>query len=103
MAKVSVCKAADLADGDMKQVEVDGVGKLAVYRVGDDYFATDDGCTHSKGSLAEEGYLEGHRVTCTWHEGAFDVRTGQPLALPCTQPLKTYPVEVQDGAVLVSV
>jgi nitrite reductase/ring-hydroxylating ferredoxin subunit len=35
------------------------------------------------------------------HFGAFDVRTGEPVHAPCSIPLRTYKVIVQDGKILV--
>lgn len=96
---VPVCASADVEDGEIFQVSVDGVGTLAIYRVGDDFFASDDVCTHGKASLSEDGYLEGHIVTCSWHDGKFDIRSGAPCALPCNKALKIYTV-VARGAEL---
>lgn len=85
----------------MLQVAVPGYPPLAVYRVNEaEFYCTDDTCTHGAASLADEGILEGYIVECSWHEGKFDVRTGQPCALPCTVPLKTYPVIVEGDEVV---
>lgn len=100
---VKACQLSDLEDGEIFQADVDGVGKLAVYKIGDAVFASDDTCTHGQASLAEDGYIEEFNVICSWHDGAFDVRTGQPTALPCMVALKTYEVVVQDDDVMVSI
>ena len=100
---VKICPADEIEDGEMRQAEVEGIGKIAIYRVGDRYFATSDVCTHGQASLSEDGYLEEFVITCSWHDGAFDIRTGEPCALPCTVPLQTYPVALIDGDVHVEV
>jgi nitrite reductase/ring-hydroxylating ferredoxin subunit len=74
---------------------------IAVFRVGDEYFCTQDACTHAGASLGDEGTLEGHIVECSWHEGRFDVRTGAVCAAPPDCGLKTYPVSVDDGVVYI--
>jgi len=98
---VKACELSDLEEGEIFLAEVDGAGKLAIYKIGDAVFATDDTCTHGQASFAEDGYIEDFTVTCSWHDGAFDVRTGEPTALPCMVPLKTWDVVVQDEDVMI--
>ncbi len=83
------------------QVEIPGHPPFAVYHVEGNYYVTDDTCTHGAASLSEDGELNGFHIECTWHFGVFDVRTGEVVASPCTEPLKTYPVTVKDGAVYI--
>jgi len=80
-----------------------GHAPFAVYHVKDDFYVTEDTCTHGKASLADEGELEGYVVTCTWHDGRFDIRTGAVLAAPCTHPIRSFAVTVADEAVWVDV
>jgi nitrite reductase/ring-hydroxylating ferredoxin subunit len=87
----------------MLQVIYPGQPPFAVYQVEDRYFVTEDTCTHGKASLADEGELEGYVVTCSWHDGRFDIRTGAVVAAPCTQPIKAFPVAVEDGAVWIEI
>jgi p-cumate 2,3-dioxygenase ferredoxin subunit len=53
--------------------------------------------------LSDEGDLEGYIVECSWHAGKFDIRSGQPCSLPCTEPLRTFPVSIADGEVFIEV
>jgi nitrite reductase/ring-hydroxylating ferredoxin subunit len=99
MAKVRVCDAADVEPESHIQVEVPGLGAVAVYHVEDQYYITDDSCTHMQASLGEEGMLEGHVIQCTWHNGKFDIRDGRVLGPPCPAPLKTYRVVLEDDVV----
>ena len=96
---IELCEDWSVEPGSVRRVEVQGRA-LAVYNVGGTFHATDDTCTHGFASLAE-GTLDGHIVTCPWHGGAFDVRTGQPVAAPCTDPLRVHACEVRDGMVRV--
>ena len=73
---------------------------VAVYRVGNDFFATSDYCTHGIASLSE-GELVGDIIECPFHGGSFNCRTGQPVEAPCTVPLQCYAVSVVDDDVLV--
>ncbi|WP_114951585.1 non-heme iron oxygenase ferredoxin subunit [Sphingosinicella terrae] len=100
---VKICGADEIEEEEIRQSEVDGIGKIALYRVGDEIFATADVCTHGQASLSEDGYHEGFIVTCSWHDGQFDIRTGEPCALPCNIPLKTYKVVISDGDVHIEI
>jgi nitrite reductase/ring-hydroxylating ferredoxin subunit len=98
-----VCGVADVEPGAVIPVDVEGLPRLAVYRVGDEFFCTQDMCTHGAASLGDEGDLNGYIIECTWHDGKFDVRTGQACALPCTESLRVFPVTVEGDAVFIDV
>ena len=98
--KVFLVKRSELADSAIRKVAVDGRDPLAVVRDGDDVYVIDDYCSHGMASLAE-GELEGTRIECPWHSGAFDVRTGKPLEKPCTLPIRTYAPIVEGDDVYV--
>jgi p-cumate 2,3-dioxygenase ferredoxin subunit len=103
-SRVRLCAIEDVETGAMLQVSPPGLPPLAVYRVTDDeFYCTQDLCTHGNASLSDEGDLQGYIVECSWHEGKFDIRSGQPCALPCTEALKTFPVVVDGGAVFIDV
>lgn len=101
MALVKLCDLDDLDGEDLVQVEIDGYEPFAVYTIEGQYFVTDDTCTHGKASLADEGELDGFEIECGWHDGRFDVRTGEAIAMPCSQPIKAYPVTVQGDAIFI--
>jgi 3-phenylpropionate/trans-cinnamate dioxygenase ferredoxin subunit len=42
-------------------------------------------------------------VVCPRHGSSFELATGRPISLPAYEPVETYPVEVVDGMVRVSV
>jgi p-cumate 2,3-dioxygenase ferredoxin component len=102
-SRVRLCAVDDVEPGEMLQVNAPGLPALAVYRVEEEFFCTQDLCTHGNASLSDEGDLEGYIVECSWHEGKFDVRTGQPCALPCTEALRTFTVVVAGGEVFIEV
>ena len=98
-SRIDLCATDDVRPGEALKVEA-GDLSLAVFNVDGDFFVTDDACTHGPGSLSE-GYLDGHVIECDFHNGAFDVRTGEVVAPPCMIPLKTYKVVVESGRVLI--
>ena len=97
--RIRLCSKDEVAEGSAIRVE-SGALSLAVYRVADMYYVTDDHCTHGPGSLSE-GYLDGHRIECDFHNGAFDIRTGEVLTPPCMVPVKTYRVVLEGEDVFI--
>jgi p-cumate 2,3-dioxygenase ferredoxin subunit len=84
--------AADLAEGEMRLTHLPCGRPIALYHVEGAFYATDDVCTHGKASLTDEGMLLGHQIHCGWHGGAFDIRSGEAVQLPCLDDIRTYKV-----------
>ena len=99
--QLELCRTDDVAVGTAIKVERDGL-ELAVFNIAGEYFVTDDHCTHGPGSLSE-GYIDGDIVECNFHQGQFNIRTGEVVLPPCFVPVKTYPVMVRDGKVVIEV
>jgi naphthalene 1,2-dioxygenase system ferredoxin subunit len=89
---------ADVPDDDVIGVEVAG-RDIALYKVQGSIFATDNLCTHGHARLCD-GFLEGHEIECPLHQGRFDVRDGRPTCEPVTEALRSYPVRIEGGRVL---
>ena len=98
-AKLELCRVDDVAPGEALKVETAGL-TLAVYNVDGVFYVTDDCCTHGPGSLSE-GFLDGEVIECNFHQGCFNVRTGEVVAPPCIVPIKTYPVSLENGTVYI--
>ncbi len=96
-----VASAGQIEDGCAIEVTI-GNEVIALFRLGDDYYATAGICTHAHARLVE-GYVEGNAIECPFHGGSFDIRTGQALTAPCTRDLPTYPVRVEGDAILVGI
>jgi len=73
---------------------------LAVFNVDGEYYAMDDLCTHGPGSLSE-GYIDGDVIECNFHNGEFNIKTGEVVAPPCMVPMKTYKTVVENGRVII--
>lgn len=95
--KIELCRVEDVSPGHALKIEIAGL-ILAVFNLNGEFYVTDDTCTHGPGSLSE-GCIEGDTVECDFHNGVFNIRTGEVVAPPCMIPLKTYPVIVEDGCV----
>jgi 3-phenylpropionate/trans-cinnamate dioxygenase ferredoxin subunit len=101
--EIAVCKVGDVASGSSIRVEKDG-HRLAVVRIGDDWYAIADRCSHAEASLAEgEVWPDECEIECPKHGSAFSLKTGEPMTLPATQPVPTYTVRVEGDDVLVRV
>jgi nitrite reductase/ring-hydroxylating ferredoxin subunit len=89
-------------------------GKLAVGISGGEPFAVSNRCRHLFASLGDGRVAEDGCLECPWHKARYDVHTGAMVRGPqgAFKPiagvikgtagsiaLKTYPVEVRDGAI----
>jgi nitrite reductase/ring-hydroxylating ferredoxin subunit len=99
--RVKLCSADEVAPGSAIRVETADL-VLAVFNVAGQFYVTDDACTHGPGSLSE-GYIEDDIVECNFHNGQFNIRTGEVVSPPCTVPVKTYPTVVEDDSVYIEV
>src|SRR5262249_56319264 len=99
--KVELCSAGEVAYGTALKGETHGL-TLAVFNVDGEFYVMDDACTHGPGSLSE-GYIEGDVVECNFHNGQFNIRTGEVVLPPCMIPMKTYAAIIEDGKVFIEV
>ncbi|MDO8107496.1 non-heme iron oxygenase ferredoxin subunit [Isoptericola sp. b441] len=106
MSAQEACRLSDLAPGSALRVELPGAAgtvEVAVVRTEEGaVHAVSDVCSHGQVSLSD-GEVEGATVECWLHGSRFDLRTGEPLALPATKPVPVYPVTVDGERVLVDV
>ena len=73
---------------------------VVLFNIGGTYFCVADLCSHDDGPL-EDGKVTGFAVECPRHGAQFDVRDGRALCMPATEPIPTYQVKVEDGAIFV--
>jgi 3-phenylpropionate/trans-cinnamate dioxygenase ferredoxin subunit len=102
---VEVLREEELPPGAVKLVEVEG-HQVALVNVDGSFYAVDNECSHRGGWLGE-GELNPDwsewALECPLHGSIFDVRTGQVLNPPAADAVGTYPVEIEGGAVRISV
>jgi len=92
-----IAEPNEIAPGGRKSVIVDDVPALLI-RVGDDYYCIEDTCTHD-GQAMTDGPIADHEITCPRHGARFDIRTGDALCMPATEPVETFEVEVRDDGI----
>lgn len=94
------CASDDVPDGDLWPATVGDVA-VCVYRVEGNVYATLDQCTHGNARLSD-GFLDGWEVECPFHQGRFDIRTGEATLPPCTEPVRQFSVRENDGVIWIS-
>jgi 3-phenylpropionate/trans-cinnamate dioxygenase ferredoxin component len=99
MERITVANRSDFPkSGDRIVVNVKD-HYVAIFRVGENFYAIEDVCTHDDGPLAE-GELDGTQIECPRHGARFDITTGKTLT-PVTAPrdVRRYEVHFDGDAV----
>jgi 3-phenylpropionate/trans-cinnamate dioxygenase ferredoxin subunit len=99
---IDACATDEIDEEDVMRWDHGG-HTFALYHSPDgDFFCTDGLCSHEQVHLAG-GLVMDHLIECPKHNGQFDYRTGQATRAPACVNLRTYPVKVEGGRVLVRV
>ena len=103
MTEERICSVGDVPPGEARAFALGNLD-IAVVRIGDDWYAIGDVCTHQKISLAEgEIHPDTLEIECWKHGSCFSLVDGQPHALPATKPVPTYTVKIEGDDVFVEV
>ncbi len=94
---VKVARSAELDEGTMQMVQVDGTMILLVRQ--DGLYALQGTCSHEYFEL-DKGFLTAGSVTCALHLSRFDLIDGEALDPPADMPLVVYPVSEEDGDII---
>lgn len=86
---IRVAAAAEVADGRAKAVDAEGV-RVALFRDGDAWYATEEACPHQGASLVDGTFHEG-KIICPLHSWVFDAKTGK-CPRESHEPVEVYPV-----------
>ncbi|MDZ7732127.1 MAG: non-heme iron oxygenase ferredoxin subunit [Acidimicrobiia bacterium] len=98
-----LCAVDDVAPGEARRFAL-GDRKIALVRIGDDFYAIGDVCTHQDISLSEGEIHEDEReIECWKHGSTFSLETGEPQSLPATRPEPVFEVRIDGGDVFVVV
>jgi 3-phenylpropionate/trans-cinnamate dioxygenase ferredoxin component len=94
-----VASVADLEPDTPLPVTVAGKS-LAIYRLGEEFYALDDICPHEF-ALLSAGYIDGDRIECPLHQAQFEIRTGKCMGPPAEADIATYPVNIEGDDIMV--
>ena len=99
--QVRLCSRDEIESGAARRFDVEG-HRICVVRIGDDFYAIGDRCSHADYSLAEgEIYPDEMEIECWKHGSTFSLKTGEPQTLPATKPVPVYEIEVDGDEVMV--
>jgi 3-phenylpropionate/trans-cinnamate dioxygenase ferredoxin component len=96
---VDVAAVDDIPAGEGRRYLIDGQA-IAMFHVGDTFYAIGDTCTHEEYSLSE-GCVCDHTVECLKHGARFDLMTGEVLSLPATASVDSFALGVRDRRIYV--
>lgn len=88
-----VATVSEIPSGGRKSLII-GERAILLLRVGDDFYAVEDICSHD-GQPLTDGPLCGATIECPRHGAKFDVRTGRALCMPAVEPIAAFKVEVR--------
>lgn len=95
---VAVAKVGEVPEEGTLRVML-GHEAVCLYSAGGKIYATQDLCTHGQASLAD-GFIYDENIECPLHQGLFHIPSGRAVGAPCTEDLRTYPVKIENGNVL---
>ena len=94
-----VCRVDEIEDGGARRFDIEG-HRIAVVRIGDEFHAIGDRCSHANYSLSDGVvWADNCVIECPKHFSKFDLLTGLPDVFPATQPVPVYVVNVTEGEV----
>ena len=98
-----LCAVGDVTEAMPVRFDV-GPHRICLVRLGDDFYAIGDTCSHADVSLSEgEVDADTKHIECWKHGSCFSLETGVPDVLPATKPVPVYAVSVEGGDVFVEV
>ena len=100
---IDVCTLNELPPGATRIVEWEDL-EIGLFNCKGEILAIEDRCSHDNGTLAEgEVDQEKCTVECPRHGSLFDLTSGRPKTLPAFQPVRTFPVSIEDDTVKLEV
>lgn len=99
---VTVAQTSAVAPESVIAVRQDGFD-LALYRVGDTFYASDNICPHAYNGRMSRGFLEDGTIECPLHGAVFEIKSGRAIDGPYCADLRTFPVRVVGNEIQVEI
>jgi nitrite reductase/ring-hydroxylating ferredoxin subunit len=96
-----VCSVLEVPPGQMKTFIVNDE-RVLISNLDGEIHAVEGTCTHEEADLGT-GFLLGNEVTCPLHLSRFDLKSGEVLSPPATEPLRVFNLKVENSDVFVEV
>ncbi|MFK7736913.1 MAG: Rieske 2Fe-2S domain-containing protein [Pirellulaceae bacterium] len=94
-----VANVSEFEDTAVKCFEVED-RYVVIAKIGDSFHCIDDVCTHDGGTLGD-GELDGNCLVCPRHGAKFDVRNGEAVVMPATEPTVAHETKIEGKQILV--
>ncbi len=96
-----LCTTAEVLPGESHVAWFGDVALVVVNHDGQ-FYALEDRCTHEDFELSAGPYDPATgQIECVLHGARFDVSSGEALCPPAYEPVRSYPLKVEDGLVYV--
>lgn len=109
--RFEICPAAELAPGERKITELNGVS-VGVFNVDGEYHALKNDCPHQRAPLCEgkvtgtvtadepgdvNWECDGHILRCPWHGWEFEIESGESVFNPHKVKARSYEATVESS------
>jgi nitrite reductase/ring-hydroxylating ferredoxin subunit len=98
---VKIAEAEAVLKNQMQVFKAKGQ-EIVVVNVEGKFYAFENRCPHM-GYPLFFGSLEGDVLTCGFHSAKFNVKTGKSLGQVTSEPLKTFPVKIQNSSIFIEI
>ena len=89
----------DLANDEQKEIKLLGK-KIVLYKNNNEIYAY-SGICHHMGRPLIGGRIKNHILSCPWHAGKYDIRTGAAVELPAFKAIDVFPVSIIDDQIYI--
>lgn len=102
MAEYMIGEKDDFPEGEGVAVKI-GHRELAVFRIGDEFYALANRCPHKGASMCEGEVLRKERVVrCPWHHWNWQLTNGL-LETNANFAIRDFEIEVDNGIVIIRI
>jgi 3-phenylpropionate/trans-cinnamate dioxygenase ferredoxin component len=98
---IAIAADVDVPVGTNRAFDVNGESVL-IARTTHGIFAIENRCSHAQQAL-EGGKMKAVHIFCPLHGVRFDMRNGCPSGTLTDKPIRTWPVSIVDGMIMLEV